>query len=196
MNAEIISSNQMYKGWGTLTEYVFRYQRFDGEISEISREVYDRGHAAGVLLHNPINDKVILVRQFRPPALINGHNPYIIEAVAGLLDGDMPDVCARREALEEAGVVVIELEFVSAAYALCSSVTEILFMYIGTYDECDRRSGGGLANEGEDIQVVEMKLDDAYGMVLRGEIVDMKTIILLQALMLKRIGLGTAETHE
>lgn len=182
----------MYKGWGTLTEYVFRYRRFDGEVSEISREVYDRGHAAGVLLYNPVDDKVILVRQFRPPALVNGHNPYILEAVAGLLDGEMPEVCARREALEEAGVVVVELEFVSAAYALCSAVTEVLFMYIGTYDERDRRSGGGLAHEGEDIQVVELKLDDAYKMVLSGEIVDMKTIILLQALMLKRVGLGKA----
>ncbi len=186
MGGKVISSRLLGKGFGTLTEYQFRYRRFDGDEAEMRREVYDRGHAAAVLLHNPATDKVILVRQFRPAVMLNGDNPYMIEVVAGLLDEDDPETCARREALEEAGVVVKDLERVSAAYGLCAFVTEILTMFIGTYDDYDRQSGGGLAHEGEDIEVLELTLNEAYGMIASGEVIDMKTILLLQALMLKK----------
>ncbi|EPE96930.1 NUDIX domain-containing protein [Rhizobium grahamii] len=189
MSAKVVFSKVLGKGFGTLTEYIFRYRRFDGTEGEICREVYDRGHAAAVLLHNPATDKVILVRQFRPPAMLNGDNPYMLEAVAGLLDGDDPEACARREALEEAGVVVKNLELVSASYGLCAFVTEVLTMFIGTYDDHDRQRGGGLAHEGEDIEVLELSFKEAYGMIASGEIMDMKTVVLLQALMLRR---GTA----
>lgn len=88
MSAAILSSQLLCKAWGTLTEHTFRYRRPDGSSAEISREVYDRGQAAAVLLHNPERDTVVLVRQFRPPLLINESDPYILEACAGVLDGD------------------------------------------------------------------------------------------------------------
>jgi len=189
VSAKVTLSKVLGKGFGTLSEYVFHYRRLDGTEGEMCREVYDRGHAAAVLLHNPTTDKVILVRQFRPPVMLNGDNPYMLEVVAGLLDGEAPEECARREALEEAGVTVKELERVTAAYGLCAAVTEVLTMFIGTYDDKDRQRGGGLAHEGEDIEVLEFSLNEAYGMIASGEIMDMKTIVLLQTLVFKRRGM-------
>lgn len=189
----ILSSEVLVKSWGTLTEYVFRYPKISGEINEISREVYDRGHAAAILLHNPVSDMVILVRQFRPPAMINGDDPFLIEVCAGVLDGDDPETCARKEALEEAGVCVGDLQFVAAVYALPASVTEVISLYVGTYDDAPRHMGGGLPEEGEDIEVVELPFRTAYRMISSGKIVDMKTIILLQHLMLERMQASPAQ---
>jgi len=184
--ASIISCQTLCKRWGTLTEYRFTYDRRDGSKADISREVYDRGQAAAVLLHDPGNDLVTLVRQFRPPAMVNGNDPFLLEVCAGMLDGDDPEACVRREALEEAGVLVKDLRFVSRAYGHPAAVTERLSMYIGTYDSACRVSkGGGLAQEEEDIEVVELGFRDAYEMIAQGDIVDMKTIILLQALQLE-----------
>lgn len=151
----------------------------------MSREVYDRGHAAAVLPYNPATNHVLLIRQFRPPAMVNGHPPFLLEAVAGRLEGDPPETCVRREAIEEAGVEIQQLEFVSAAYGLCAFSTEVLSMYLGTYSAWDPKVGGGLAHEGEDIQTIEIPFADAFGMINSGAIVDMKTIILLQALKIK-----------
>jgi nudix-type nucleoside diphosphatase (YffH/AdpP family) len=153
----------------------------------IAREVYERGHGAAILLHNPKNDNVILVRQFRSPALVNGDDPYLIEVVAGALDGDSPDVCARREAVEEAGVVVRDLRIVCSSYSHSGALTEIVSLFIGTYEDEDRGSGGGLEHEGEDIEVLEVPFADAYDMIEQGKIVDMKTIILLQAMKMERL---------
>jgi nudix-type nucleoside diphosphatase (YffH/AdpP family) len=153
----------------------------------MSREVYDRGSAGAVLLHNPDKDAVILVRQFRPPPMVNGHFPFLLEVCAGVLDGDSPEDCVRREAKEEAGVVVCELRAVCAAYGNPAALTEVVTLFIGTYVDHDRSSGGGLADEGEDIEVVELAVDEAYAMIAAGEIVDMKTIILLQALMIEQM---------
>ena len=187
MPAAILSSKLLCKAWGTLTEHTFRYRRPDGSNAEISREVYDRGQAAAVLLHNLERDTVVLVRQFRPPPLINGSNPYILEACAGILDGDPPEECARREALEEAGIVVDDLRLVSASYGNPAALTEVVSMYIGTFTDIGRTAGGGLVHEGEDIEVIEMPFEAAFSMVASGEIVDMKTVILLQAMKIERI---------
>lgn len=190
----ILSAQTLCRAWGTLTEYSFRYRRPDGGTAEISREVYDRGHAAAVLLHNVERDSVVLVRQFRPPALINGIYPYILEACAGVLDGDLPEECARREAFEEAGIVVGELRLVSAAYGNPAALTEVVSMFIGTFTDAGRTAGGGLVHEGEDIEVVELPFNTAFSMIASGEIVDMKTIILLQALRIERVAhAGTAD---
>ncbi|MBD9491398.1 NUDIX domain-containing protein [Ensifer sp. ENS11] len=193
-HARILSSELLVKSWGSLTEYNFQYSKLSGELAEISREVYDRGHAAAVLLHNPISDMVVLVRQFRPPAMVNGSDPFLLEVCAGVLEGDAPETCARKEALEEAGVVVNDLRFVVSAYGLPAAVTEVLSLFIGTYDDSVRRSGGGLPDEGEDIEVIELPFQTAFQMISSGEIVDLKTIVLLQHLMLERANVPTAES--
>ncbi|KOF13392.1 hypothetical protein AC244_31285 [Ensifer adhaerens] len=193
-NSKILSSELLVKSWGTLTEYKFQFSKISGELAEISREVYDRGNAAAVLLHNPDSDMVILVRQFRPPAMVNGSNPFLLEVCAGVLEGDDPETCARKEALEEAGVIVNDLRFVASAYGLPASVTEVLSLFIGTYDDSARRPGGGLPDEGEDIEVIELPFQTAFQMILSGEIIDMKTILLLQHLMLERMVAPTADS--
>ncbi len=182
----ILASEVVAKAWGTLTQYTFQYSKLSGELTEITREVYDRGHAAAVLLHDPERDMVILVRQFRPPALVNGSNPFLVEVCAGVLDGDDPATCARKEALEEAGVVVKDIRLITAAYGLPAAVTEVLSLFIGTYDS-KTQQGGGLPDEGEDIEVLELPFQVAFQMISTGEIVDMKTILLLQHLMLERV---------
>jgi nudix-type nucleoside diphosphatase (YffH/AdpP family) len=106
MSVQIVSSKLLCRAWGTLTEYVFRFRRLDGQIAEVSRELYDRGSASSVLLHNPTKDTVVLVRQFRPAPMVNRQNPFLLEVCAGVLDGDDPEQCARREAIEEAGIYV------------------------------------------------------------------------------------------
>ncbi|OWZ89759.1 hypothetical protein B9J07_31115 [Sinorhizobium sp. LM21] len=182
----ILASEVVAKAWGTLTQYTFQYSKLSGELTEITREVYDRGHAAAVLLHDPERDMVILVRQFRPPAMVNGSNPFLVEVCAGVLDGDDPATCARKEALEEAGVVVKDIRLITAAYGLPAAVTEVLSLFIGTYDS-KTQQGGGLPDEGEDIEVLELPFQVAFQMISTGEIVDMKTILLLQHLMLERV---------
>ncbi|KSV62433.1 hypothetical protein N185_08455 [Sinorhizobium sp. GW3] len=182
----ILASEVVAKAWGTLTQYTFQYSKLSGELTEITREVYDRGHAAAVLLHDPKRDMVILVRQFRPPAMVNGSNPFLLEVCAGVLDGDDPATCARKEALEEAGVVVKDIRLITAAYGLPAAVTEVLSLFIGTYDS-KTQQGGGLPDEGEDIEVLELPFQVAFQMISTGEIVDMKTILLLQHLMLERV---------
>jgi GDP-mannose pyrophosphatase NudK len=183
----IVASKKLCQAWGTLTEYHLRYRRPDGEIAEMSREVYDRGHAGAVLLHHRQRDTVVLVRQFRPPPMINGQMPYLLEACAGVLDGDEPEECVRREAFEEAGIIVGELRPVAAAYGNPAALTEVVTMFIANFEDEGRTTGGGLAHEGEDIEVVEVPFETAFAMIGSGEIIDMKTIIMLQALKIERL---------
>ncbi len=182
----ILSSKPLVKAWGSLTEYVLEYRKANGDIAHINREVYDRGHAAAVLLHNLERDTVVLVKQLRPPPLINGADPYLLEACAGALDGDTPEGCVRREAIEEAGIVVQDLTRVCAAYGNAAAMTEIVTLFIGSFTDEGRTAGGGLAQEGEDIEVVELPFVRAFELIASGGIVDMKTIILLQAMMIER----------
>jgi GDP-mannose pyrophosphatase NudK len=186
-SGKILSSKVLGKGWGTLIEYVFQYEKLHGGLAEITREVYQRGDSASILLHNHKANTVVLVRQFRPPALLNGHNPYLLEVCAGMLDGDNPESCVRREAKEEAGVEVTEITRLAAAYAHPASLSEVQTMFIGSFDEDNRTLGGGLPDEGEDIEVIELEFEQAFAMISTGEIRDMKTIILLQALMIDKL---------
>lgn len=185
---KILSAKLLCKHWGTLTEYRMQYRRLDGTTGEMSREIYDRGSAASVLLHNPDRDTVVLVRQFRPSPLVNGTKPYLIEACAGALDGDHPDACAIREAYEETGLRVEGLRMICAAYVNPAALTEVMTMFIGLYNGGEPLPHtGGVAEEGEDIEILEMPFDEAYSKIGSGEIVDMKTIILLQAVMIERL---------
>ena len=168
--------------WYTLKKYTFELLRRDGRWQELSREAYDRGNGAALLLFDPRRSTVVLTRQFRLPAFLNGcTDGLLIETCAGLLDGDDPETCVRREAEEETGYHVRQPRKVFEAYMSPGSVTEKLHLFVAEYEPGDRiRSGGGLEGEGEDIEVIEMPLADALAGIANGTIQDGKTIMLLQ----------------
>jgi GDP-mannose pyrophosphatase NudK len=181
---EILSDN-----WYTLKKVTFSLQKKDGTTEQQSREAYDRGNGAVILLYNKNSNQVILTKQFRLPTFING-NPtgMMIEACAGLLDNDNPEDCIRRETEEETGYKISHIEKIFEAYMSPGSVTEILHFFIAEYsDEMKMTDGGGLADEGENIEVMEILFDDALKMIDSGEIKDAKTIMLLQYLRLKNV---------
>jgi nudix-type nucleoside diphosphatase (YffH/AdpP family) len=168
--------------WYVLRKATFDYRRADGTWSRQSREAYDRGNGAAILLHDPERGTVILTRQFRLPAYLNGHpDGMLVEAPAGLLEDEGAGAAIRREAEEETGVRVGGVTRVMEAFMSPGSVTERLALFVGAYRREDRRGdGGGLAEDGEDIEVLELPLAEALAMVAAGEIVDAKTIMLLQ----------------
>jgi nudix-type nucleoside diphosphatase (YffH/AdpP family) len=168
--------------WYVLRKATFDYRRADGTWSRQSREAYDRGNGAAILLHDPERGTVILTRQFRLPAYLNGHpDGMLVEAPAGLLEDEGAEAAIRREAEEETGVRVGGVTRVMEAFMSPGSVTERLALFVGAYRREDRRGdGGGLAEDGEDIEVLELPLAEALAMVAAGEIVDAKTIMLLQ----------------
>jgi len=166
----------------TLRKASFDFQRLDGRWQHQQRESYDIGDAAAVLPFDRASGLVILIRQFRWPVFEWGYRKLLVEVIAGKLDGDTPIDCVTREALEEAGVAVSKLRLVTHCFISPGAVKERASMFLADYDStAPRAQGGGHEHEGEDIQVLEMKLDDALQMIERGEIVDMKTILLLQA---------------
>lgn len=171
--------------WGVLKKTTFDYRNSKGVWEPQVRETYDRGHGATVLPFDPDRGTVLLVRQFRYPAYVEGHEEPLLEACAGLLDADDPETCARREAEEELGYRLRDLELIMMPFMSPGSVTEKLAFFTAHYSAADRVSdGGGHVEEGEDIEVVEMPLRDAYDACLDGRIIDAKTIILVQHLML------------
>lgn len=181
---EILSDN-----WYTLKKVTFSLRKKDGSTEQQSREAYDRGNGAVILLYDKNSRKVILTRQFRLPTFING-NPtgMMIEACAGLLDNDHPEDCIRRETEEETGYQIRHAEKIFEAYMSPGSVTEILHFFIAEYSaEMKINDGGGLADEGENIEVMELSFEDALEMIDSGEIKDAKTIMLLQHLRIKNI---------
>jgi nudix-type nucleoside diphosphatase (YffH/AdpP family) len=185
---KIVSSRILAENWGRLTGTTLDYQRRDGTVQRLEREVYDHGNAAALLLHDPRHDRVLLVRQFRYPALLNGDQPDLLEVCAGLLDGEDPLVAAAREALEESGHAARNIRHVCDAYMSPGSLTEKVSLYIGDYDETTlRHAGGGLVEEGEEIELVELDFAEALAMSRDGRIMDAKTIILLQHLALERM---------
>jgi len=179
--------------WYLLKKTILDYQRRDGSWQTLSRETYDRGNGAAILLYDPARGTVLLVRQFRYPAFVNGHPEPLIEVAAGLLDELSPEEAIRREAEEEAGCRVAQPRRVFEAFMSPGSVTERLVFFVAEYSAATRvNQGGGLVSEGEDIEVLERTLDEALAMVSRGEIVDGKTILLLQYAKLNGLLGGTS----
>ncbi len=168
-------------GWHVLRRTTFTYRRRDGRQVMEERETYDRGNGATILVYDPFRRTVLLTRQFRLPAYVNGHHDgMLIETAAGLLDDDAPEVAIRREASEELGVTLGELQHVFDLYMSPGSVTESVHFYAAPYSPSDRATpGGGLQEEGEDIEVLEIPFDEALAMTSKGRIVDGKTVILL-----------------
>ncbi|MEY8760734.1 GDP-mannose pyrophosphatase NudK [Chryseobacterium tongliaoense] len=184
IKTEILSDN-----WYTLNKVTYEKTKKDGSIETQSREAYDRGNGATILLYNKDLNTVILTRQFRLPTYINGNSTgMLIEACAGLLDNDNPEECIKRETEEETGYKISKVEKVFESYMSPGSVTEILHFFIAEYTkEMKTADGGGLEEEGEDIEVLELSIDDALTMIDTGEIKDAKTIMLLQYVRLKNI---------
>jgi nudix-type nucleoside diphosphatase (YffH/AdpP family) len=169
--------------WYTLKRATFDYQGSDGAWSEQQREVYDRGNGATILLRDETRDTVLLTRQFRMPAYLNGHaDGMLLEAPAGLLDDDeRAEDAIRREAEEETGYRVDHVTRIGEYFMSPGSVTERIAFFSGSYRAGERVSdGGGVEDEGEDIEIVEVTLAEAIAMVERGEIVDGKTVLLLR----------------
>ena len=167
--------------WCVLRKTTFDYQRRDGTWQTLSRETYDRGNGAVLLPYDPSRGTVLLTRQFRYPAYVNGHPEPLIEAVAGLLDERSPEEAIRHEAEEEAGCRIARPRRVFEAFMSPGSVTERLVLFVAEYNAADRvAAGGGVQAEGEDIEVLEPTLDEALAMIEDGRIVDAKTIMLLQ----------------
>ena len=184
----IIETTVLSNDWYILKKTTFDFLRSDGVWQRQSRETYDRGNGATILLFNRERQTVVLTRQFRLPAFVNGHDGMMIEAAAGLLDNASPEERIRAEAEEETGYRVQNVEKVFEAYMSPGSVTEKLHFFIAEYDASSRVGhGGGVEAEGEDLEVIEWPLQDALDAVRRGEIVDAKTIMLLQFLALNRV---------
>jgi nudix-type nucleoside diphosphatase (YffH/AdpP family) len=169
-------------GWHVLRRTTFDYRHANGSWSTEQRETYDRGNGATILLYDTARQTVLLSRQFRFPVYVNGHpDGILIETAAGLLDEDDPETAIRREAEEELGVTVGTLEHVFDVYMSPGSVTERLHFYAAPYTAASRTgAGGGLADDGEDIEVLELAFDDAMAMIEDGRISDAKAIMLLQ----------------
>jgi nudix-type nucleoside diphosphatase (YffH/AdpP family) len=178
----IVDVETLSDDWYVLKKTTFDYRQRDGAWSRQSRETYDRGNGATILLYDPEARTVLLTRQFRLPAYVNGHpDGMLVEAPAGLLDGDDPAEAIRREAEEETGVRVGDVTRLFEVFMSPGSVTERVTFFAAPYSHADRVSeGGGVPGDGEEIEVLELPLQKALQMIDGGEIVDGKTIMLLQ----------------
>ncbi|NKI73455.1 NUDIX domain-containing protein [Dickeya sp. CFBP 2040] len=174
--------------WGTLTKYDMTYVRSDGSEQRFTREAYDRGHGATILLYNRDDKTIILTSQFRMPAFLIGHHYELIEACAGLLDERDPVLAIKTEAEEETGYKLSEVTKIGEIFMSPGSVTERLHFFIAPFTRDMRvNDGGGIAAEGEDIKVLEVPIKEALEMIDAGTIIDAKTIILIQHLVIKGI---------
>ncbi|MEE9319714.1 MAG: NUDIX domain-containing protein [Granulosicoccus sp.] len=183
--------NLLSDQWATLERVRFDYQRNDGSWQEQVREIYHRGHGAAILLYNKVNGSVILVRQFRYPVFAVENvdrdssalagSGFLLEVPAGILEEDDAVATIRAEVEQETGYHIGSPEFLFAAYVSPGSVTERIHYFVAPYDSSGRiGTGGGLADEGEDIEVLEMPFDEALSAIADGRIQDAKTIVLLQ----------------
>lgn len=175
-NVRLLSDN-----WYTLKTTEFEWQHSNGEWQTQHRETYDRGNGATLLPYNLKQGTVILTKQFRYPAFVNDHDDMLIEAAAGLLDDESPEIRIRAEVEEETGYRLTHVQKIFEAFSSPGSVTERLHYFVAEYEPHMRVSdGGGLADEGEDIEVMEVPITEALAMIADGRIIDAKTIILLQ----------------
>ena len=184
MNNKIknIVKHLLSDNWYTLNKYSFDYLNDNGQWQNQEREAYDRGNGATILLYNSHKRSIILTRQFRMPTYVNGNKSgLLIETCAGLLDGDNPEDCIRRETQEETGYQLGKVTKIFESYMSPGSVTEIVHFFVAEYSPSMKISaGGGLDHEQENIEVLEMSFDEAYHLIESGDIKDAKTIMLLQ----------------
>jgi nudix-type nucleoside diphosphatase (YffH/AdpP family) len=184
LKTEILSDN-----WYILKKITYSYVKNDDSSKTQTREAYDRGNGATIMLYNKEEKTVILTRQFRLPTFVNGNDSgMLIEACAGLLDENNPEDCIRRETEEETGYKIKDVKRVFEAYMSPGAVTEIIYFFVAEYSKSMKvNEGGGVENEEENIEVLELNIDKAMAMIDNGEIKDGKTIILLQYLKLHNL---------
>ncbi|MCZ7853224.1 NUDIX domain-containing protein [Agrobacterium salinitolerans] len=183
----LVEKETVWKGFVHMQKLIFDQRMPDGRTMRIVREVHDHGSAAAILLYDPKRDSVVMVRQFRPAAFVNGDPSFMIEVPAGLLDDDDAADAIRREAMEESGYAVEKVEYLFDMYASPGTLTEKVSLFVARIDlDVQAGNGGGLEDEGEDLEVLTYGLDEAFGMIASGEITDSKTIILLQWAILNR----------
>ncbi|MFI8377546.1 NUDIX domain-containing protein [Leeuwenhoekiella sp. NPDC079379] len=187
MNVTVLSDN-----WYTLNKVDFEYLNKDNEWEKQSREAYDRGNGAVVLLYNNLQKTIILTRQFRMPTYLNKNNDgMMIEACAGLLDENDPTTAILKEIEEETGYKVDKATKIFESYMSPGSVTEILHFFIAEYSKKQKVSeGGGAADETENIEVLEYQFEEAINLMKTGAIKDAKTIMLLQYAQINLVDLG------
>lgn len=184
---QITEEKLLSDNWYILKRFTFNYLGKNGKWTTQQREAYDRGNGATILLHNPQTDTVILTRQFRLPTFVNGNQSgMLIEACAGLLDDEHPDDAIRREMEEETGYRIQSVQKIMEAYMSPGSVTEKLFFYLAHYTaDTERNAGGGI--DEEEIDILELSVSQAMAMIKNGDIMDGKTIMLLQYLRLQQL---------
>lgn len=182
MKVKIIEQKLLSDNWYKLYKVTYEYPLADGGVQIQKRESYDRGNGAAILLYNSEKDTVILTRQFRIPTYLNGNSTgMMIETCAGMLDHENPEACIIRETFEETGYKIQKVKKIFEAYMSPGAVTEILHFFFANYtDDMKLGKGGGLPEEQENIEVLELSFEDAYAMIAKGEIKDAKTILLLQ----------------
>ena len=181
-NIEVIKDKVLSDNYFILRNITYDLTRKNGDVIRHKREVYDRGNGATILLYNPDKKSVVLIRQFRVATWVNGNEDgRLIETCAGLLDDDEPEVCIRKEAVEETGYAESEVRKVFELYMSPGGVTEIVHFFIARYDDSIRANNGG-GVEDEDIEVLELPFVQALEMMKSGEIRDGKAVILLQYL--------------
>jgi nudix-type nucleoside diphosphatase (YffH/AdpP family) len=185
----ILSKKQLYKGWSSLTEYTIKHFISPEKYIPIRREIFNSGDGAAALLYNPFRRVVILIRQFRLAAYINGHeNGKMMEVCAGMLDGNDPEDAIINEIFEETGYRIEKVEFVAEVYATPGAHTEKVRLFIAECnDDMLIGEGGGLESEHEDIEVLEIGYEEVLNMVNKKTIQDAKTLILLQHAMIEGI---------
>jgi nudix-type nucleoside diphosphatase (YffH/AdpP family) len=188
-NIKILDTKVLSDNWYVLRKITYEYSKKDGTKLTQSREAYDRGNGATILLYNKEQKTVILTRQFRLPTFVNGNETgMLIEACAGLLDKENAEVCIKRETEEETGYKITDLRKIFEAYMSPGSVTEILYFFIAEYSkEMKVSEGGGIDHEEENIEVLEFDIEKVMKMIESGEIKDGKTIMLLQYIKLNNI---------
>ena len=188
-DVKILKTELLSDNWYILKKLTYEYLKKDGTYQKQTREVYDRGNGATILLYNTTQQTVILTKQFRLPTFVNGNKDgMLIEACAGLLDKDNPEDCIKRETEEETGYKIKDISKIYEVYMSPGSVTEKLYFFIAEYSsEMKINDGGGVEGEEENIEVLELLIDDAMQLLDNGEIKDAKTIMLLQYIKLKNI---------
>ncbi|GAD29701.1 ADP-ribose pyrophosphatase [Photobacterium leiognathi lrivu.4.1] len=186
-DVDILVKETVYQGFFKMVKYRFRHKLFAGGWSgEISREMFERGHAAALLPYDPITDEVVLIEQFRVGAMAAGCAPWQLEIVAGMIDhqDESAEDVVKREAVEEAGLTVAELEQVTRYLSSSGGCSEMLDIFVGTVDSTQAGGIHGLAEESEDIRVHVVSREQAYEWVESGKIENAASIIALQWLQL------------
>ncbi len=179
---KILSRKILYKGWSTLSSYKVLYRRNNGKEEIQTREIYNSGDGAAILLYNPMDRKLILIRQFRLPVYLNhASDGFILECTAGLLDDMHPIETIKKEVYEETGYVIHDVKKIYEAFATPGAHMEKIHYFVGQYDASMKMSdGGGHETEQEEIEIIEFNYEEIDSLLSGGKIIDTKTIVLLQ----------------